>query len=435
MNRTRLYALIAAVLALFASNPAKADQAKLLVCVQKCTEQMHICITGQEPNLSVVCNGVAECNGLDQSDLNAFHNVCALCIKGVTENCPGGEQKAAEPPAVDKSPPGGNANPTPPPPDTFESRCKSLGGEPITDVDPDTQKSIRICLTLRGLHHRLSILEAKMAQYKGNGQPVPPALKEQAQKDAECTQKMLDKVSGQLSVYEESVKKLVSDILGGFGNKIRQIDRKDAEQDWRIGNLENRPAVIMPQPVPTSAVGSLSVSSKHALTGLYVGPYYGRNLRDHYGVALHAVGMEMGLLPSLSETGRWRLELNFGVGHGGYNKAETADFRVGENLWEMHAHVGPRYTWDSGLATGLALTGGLGMNRRATFSHDDVAATWIGAFIQPSYNLPLSKDGHGLYILSRLGIGNTHHQHAIVDQTGNKLDYVFNIGVGYAFMP
>jgi hypothetical protein len=96
----------------------------------------------------------------------------------------------------------------------------------------------------------------------------------------------------------------------------------------------------------------------------------------------------------------------------------------------MHGHVGPRYTWDSG----VALTFGVGTNRRATLSHDDVAATWVGAFIQPSYNLT-NKDGHGLYILGRLGVGNTHYQHAIVDTTGNKRDFEFNIGLGYAFMP
>lgn len=425
MNHSKLFALIVGLLALFAGRSARADQARLLVCVQKCTEQMHVCITDQEPNLSVVCNGVAECNGLDQNDLKSFHDVCALCVKGTSENCPGGERKeSTEPPVTDKVPPGVTAQPRI---DTFESRCKSLGGEPTTAIDPNTQKPIKICLTLKGLHHRLSILEARMDQYKGTGQPVPPVLQDQARKDVEGTQRILKKIegiSGQLNEYENVVKQLGDKLLARLATEVRRLDDKNWEQDGRLNDLQKKIVVTSAPTVASQA------SLRPALTGLYIGPYYGRNLRDHYGVALHAFGVEMGLLPSLSGSGHWRLELNFGAGFGGFNTAKANGFSIGERLWEMHGHVGPRYTWDSG----LALTGGLGLNRRSTFSHDDVSNTWIGAFLQPSYSLT-GKAGHGLYILTRLGVGNTHYQHAIMDATGNKLDYEFNLGLGYAFMP
>ncbi len=429
MNRIRLIALFVAVLAFFASKPAQADQAKLLACVEQCTKQMNICLTGQEPNLSIVCNGVAECNGLDKNDLSVFHDVCALCINGASKNCP-----SAAPPATDKAPPSEVDQPVPPP-DTFETRCKSLNGWPVPDVDPVTQKPIRICLTPLGVHNRLKALEARMMQYKDNGQPVPPPLKDQIQKEAGSAQSVLEKLRQmgvQNAEFEELIKRLLSDALGGIAKDISQIKQRSALQDERIKHVQDAVTSIprFTRPSPSSSPTLTNASVRHALMGLYIGPYYGRNLYDHYGVALHAVGIEGALLPSLSQTGAWRLELNFGAGYGGFNTAQANGFSVGERLWESHVHLGPRYTWESG----VALTGGLGMNRRSTFSHDDVAATWIGAFIQPSYSLA-NKDGHGFYILGRLGVGNTHFQHAIIDSTGNKRDYEFNVGLGYAFLP
>jgi len=427
----KLVASTLMVLAFLLAMPARVASAQsapnlgtqLQTCVNACMVQRHICIQGMAKDLDTVCKGIPVCANVTPQEKSTFHQVCDACAKSETTYCTGGAAPATpggpKPPATTGVGPTTQAL-------TPEVICKQRGGIWDKDIDAELEgKTVMVCFTLKGARDRLLSqekrlreLETQVKTLKDANQPVPPGTKTEIAVRSEDVQRILESikvVQGQLNEYELKVEGLVIGLRNLLAEQVKRLDgRIDQAAQAQSARDEGQDQKIQDAAAKNAGRGML--------TGWSIGPYYGHQVYNLYDQnKLHAAGLEASIFPSISDSGRLRLALNFGAGYGGKY--------FDKDLNEIHGHFGIRYSWDV-----FSLTVGPGFNRRSTFSHDDVSATWIGVIAMPRVSI-LSTQGHGLYLYGLTGLGNTHYQHGIVDVTGNKFDMPIMFGLGYEFLP
>jgi len=380
------------------NSPPVPQIATLNQCMHDCSQRFMICLAGTELDISKICEDIPSCHAVSTDSMKTANIICQACAIGVTTNCPGGQKT---------TPPSQSTTKTPPRPATPADACRALGGTYVNYANA-TGGPIRVCLTPQGVEQRLEALEQKL-----NTQLTPEHIAVTRRELAE----IMTNLEGRLHNYAKSV----DDHFAQLETQLEAINDKVAEHDERLVKLETRPASTgaknQPGALPTTIIQPVKMGG----VSLSLGGFYSQQVYQLYGYALPAVGGEMGVTWPIKKD--WNLATDGGFGSGG---------KYGDlNLYELHARVGVRHHWHW-----CSLTFGGDFTRRATWSHDDVAATFFGGYLQPRAVFSVGNDGHGIYLYGLLGAGLSHRQHAYVDIVKDKFpDYQFGLGLGWTFEP
>lgn len=391
----------------------------LQACVQACMANRHICIQGMAKNLDVVCAGIAECGGVSANDKASFNVICDACAKSETTYC-------VAPPSGPSANAGNGSRPPPPKavaPATTpqvvspDATCRQRGGIWV-DGTCFTQLGARAQL----IDHekRLRDLEKQVMELRANGRPVPAEVTSEISTEIADTQKILDSmkdVGGLVSEYSRGVEDLVVSMRHTMAEQVRRLDGRIDEQ----ARLQQVRDSYQDQAIADKVVTG---SVRGALTGWSIGPYYGRQAYHLYDQALNAVGGEVSVFWSVSDTGKTRLALNAGGGYGGKY--------FGDHLSEIHGHFGLRHSWDA-----FSLTVGPGFNWRSDGLLNQAKAAWFGGIIEPRVTFK-NGQGHGFYLYGLTGLGVTWYAREpieFVHKTATKFDMPIMLGMGYEFLP
>ncbi|MBD3281975.1 hypothetical protein GF391_04490 [Candidatus Uhrbacteria bacterium] len=405
------------------------DPSDLGQCIAECEAQLKlICFDESHRDITKLCPQVKACTALSQDDQSAATALLGACYEGVTNNCPsmcppGGPPKAKTPKR--KTPPTTKRPPTKRPPSPKRDKCEAAGGFYLTEPGG----SEKFCYThqsmyehLRGVEARLNALEDRAKTYIDSGEPVPSDLK----RDYESERQLLMDIDRSVVGLSDELK-AVTDRMIELANHFNQ----------RIARLESR--MDANEAMASAALGEAKAARREkagaiepALVGWRLNPYFTAQAFTLYDQTMFAGGLEAGIYPSLSASGRHRLALNLGVGKAG-------DY-FEQSMVQHHVSAGYAYFAPAG-----SLSLGLGVNRYSLTDVQQGRLFWAGPVLEGTLNLAdLSKaddpiKGQNLFVSGRLGLGWRWGRHGILgtgtEPVKDRFDAPVTFGIGVQGVP
>lgn len=420
MKRT-FTTLIVTSLFLSVANLAWAgDKTPLGQCVADCESQLKlICYDESNRDISALCSMVDSCKGLSAGDVAAASALLGACYEGVTSQCPkncpkGGATPAAAPPVGAKNPPAGG-------PPSRRDQCKASGGFYLTEPG-ETKK---FCYNhqamyehLRGVEGRVAELEEAVKALREQGQPVPDTVK----------QEVVDKTA-LIALIKEQLGEHDRALLGRLESAEKRLNDLNPTLDDHGRRLDKLEGTVSANSEAIEGMRGGHGNIKPALTGWSVAPYFTFQSFRLYDKFMYAGGLELGVYPSVSASGRHRLAVVFGGG--------KANDYFERSMLEMHLFGGYRY---SGEAGGFSL--GAGTHRYSRTDVQQGRLFWVGPEVEGRVNLASWLDesknrarGANVYLLGRVGAGYRYGRHGILDPRFEPIEGRFDIpaviGLGF----